>query len=186
MDGTTSPHVNTLLADAEENAEPTAEEQGIVMDTPDECGGYHCTRDEHVDCLEGMRRQRDELSEEMERCHRMLDVHWGHSLETTALDTLEDRLKMLLDESAIHEAVEAETFNLEIRCKQYDAIIRGVCSDLGISEDAGCDEIAMASARRKVAITDLLDALIKVVVVADRRTDEFDAARAAIKKAEEK
>jgi hypothetical protein len=44
------------------------------------------------------RQQRDDLSAEMERCHRLLDVYYGESLETTALDTLEDRLKQLLDE----------------------------------------------------------------------------------------
>lgn len=42
--------------------------------------------------------QRDDLSEEMERCHRLLDAHYGESLETTSLDTLEDRLEQLLTE----------------------------------------------------------------------------------------
>lgn len=43
-----------------------------------------------------MRQQRDDLSEEMERCHRLLDVHYGEDLNTAALDTLEDRLTELL------------------------------------------------------------------------------------------
>lgn len=47
-----------------------------------------------------LRRQRDDLSAEMERCHRLLDRHYGEDESTTALDTLEDRLKTLLDESA--------------------------------------------------------------------------------------
>lgn len=55
-----------------------------------------------------MRTQRDDLSDEMERCHRMLDVHYGESLETTSLDTLEDRLEQLLAEVAPAEARAAE------------------------------------------------------------------------------
>lgn len=47
-----------------------------------------------------MQRQRDELSEEMERCHRLLDIHWGLPNDSVALDTLEDRIKMLLEEKA--------------------------------------------------------------------------------------
>lgn len=69
-----------------------------IMDTPDECGGYHCRPDGHVDCLEGMRQQRDELSDSIERCHRLLDVYWGLSLEYSALDPLEDRLIQLIAE----------------------------------------------------------------------------------------
>src|ERR1700755_2428287 len=45
-----------------------------------------------------MRQQRDELSDEMERCHRLLDTHWGLPTDSVALDTLEDRIKMLLTE----------------------------------------------------------------------------------------
>jgi hypothetical protein len=41
-----------------------------------------------------------------------------------------------------------------------------------------------ADARLIAAAPDLLEALKAVVRVADRKTDEFDAARAAIKKAE--
>jgi hypothetical protein len=40
-----------------------------------------------------------------------------------------------------------------------------------------------ANAYLIAAAPDLLEALIKVVAIADRRTDEFDAARAAIAKA---
>jgi hypothetical protein len=44
------------------------------------------------------KRQRDDISEEMERCHRMLDAHYGEDLETTSLVPLEDRLAQLLTE----------------------------------------------------------------------------------------
>lgn len=44
------------------------------------------------------KRQRDDLSEEIERCHRLLDVYYGESLETVAIDTLEHRLEGLLAE----------------------------------------------------------------------------------------
>lgn len=45
-----------------------------------------------------MERQRDELSEEMEECHRLLDEYWGLTGDGVAADTLETRLKMLLAE----------------------------------------------------------------------------------------
>ncbi len=45
-------------------------------------------------------------------------------------------------------------------------------------------EETRANARLIAAAPDLLEALKAVVRVADRKTDEFDAARAAIKKAE--
>jgi hypothetical protein len=50
--------------------------------------------------------------------------------------------------------------------------------------DAEGDEQCWADARLIAAAPDLLEALKAVVRVADRKTDEFDAARAAIKKAE--
>lgn len=46
-------------------------------------------------------------------------------------------------------ALAGERDVLDIRCKQYDAIVRGVCNDLGIDEQAGCDEIAMVSANTR-------------------------------------
>ena len=45
-----------------------------------------------------MRQQRDDLSAEMERCHKMIDAHYGEDPNTTSLDTLEDRLAQLLAE----------------------------------------------------------------------------------------
>lgn len=44
------------------------------------------------------RKERDDLSAEMERCHRLLDAYYGESFETTSLDTLEDRLTTLFAE----------------------------------------------------------------------------------------
>lgn len=46
------------------------------------------------------------------------------------------------------------------------------------------DETAAANARLIASAPDLLAALIGVVRIADRETDEFDAARAAIAKAQ--
>ena len=48
-----------------------------------------------------MRRQRDDLSEEMERCHRMLDEWYGEDPSTVAADPLEERLKEFLAEMKI-------------------------------------------------------------------------------------
>lgn len=45
-----------------------------------------------------MKRQRDELSEEMERCHGMLDKHYREPEGTVSADTLEQRLAWLLEE----------------------------------------------------------------------------------------
>lgn len=58
------------------------------------------TDEKVMDDAAEMRRQRDDLSDEMERCHRLLDKHWGLDESTTALDTLEDRLALLLEESS--------------------------------------------------------------------------------------
>lgn len=45
-----------------------------------------------------MQRQRDELSEEMERCHAMLDAHYGEPEGTVSADTLGQRVAWLLEE----------------------------------------------------------------------------------------
>jgi len=42
--------------------------------------------------------QRDDLSAEMERCHKLLDEWYGEDPATSAVDTLEDRLTRLLAE----------------------------------------------------------------------------------------
>jgi hypothetical protein len=42
---------------------------------------------------------------------------------------------------------------------------------------------SLADARLCAAAPDLLQALLRVIAIADRKTDEFDAARAAIAKA---
>lgn len=49
-------------------------------------------------------RQRDEISEEMERCHRLLDNYWGLPTDSVALDTLEDRIKLLIEEVAAKQS----------------------------------------------------------------------------------
>lgn len=46
-----------------------------------------------------MRCQRNDLSDEMERCHRMLDVHYGEDLSTTTLTVLEERVEQLIAEA---------------------------------------------------------------------------------------
>lgn len=46
------------------------------------------------------KQQRDDLSTVIERCHRILDGHYGESLETTSLETLDARLEQLLKESS--------------------------------------------------------------------------------------
>ena len=66
-------------------------------------------------------------------------------------------------------------FDGEVRAKEYGLIVRGY---YGKNNGESSANIALIS-----AAPDLLSALIGVLRVADRATDEFDAARAAIKKA---
>lgn len=58
-------------------------------------------------------------------------------------------------------------------------MIAGVFGDV-----RGGPDVALANAKLLNAAPDLLEALRGVLRVADRKTDEFDAARAAIAKAE--
>ena len=63
----------------------------------------------------------------------------------------------------------------------HSNMIAGVFGDV-----SGGEEVARENARLIAAAPDLLEALKGVLRVADRATDEFDAARAAIAKAEGK
>ena len=56
------------------------------------------TVSEEMQKVESLTQQRDDLSAEIERCHRLLDVYYGESLETTSVNTLEDRIEALLAE----------------------------------------------------------------------------------------
>lgn len=61
---------------------------------------------------------------------------------------------------------------------------RYACVQYGADDRYTSLELEPADARLTAAAPDLLAALIGVVRVADRATDEFDAARAAIAKAQ--
>lgn len=48
----------------------------------------------------------------------------------------------------LYDSTRTQLAALEIRCKQYDYIVRNICRSLGIPEDAGTDEIFNASVSR--------------------------------------
>lgn len=67
-----------------------------------------------------------------------------------------------------------------------DAIVDGRTVHIALVHGVGTDEETQANASLILAAPELLAALKGVVRVADRKTDEFDAARAAIAAAEGK